>query len=369
MEPTASGPPESRVYEAEAVAHTGATPPARKPRGIFRLFGILFVVGLLGMLGISLLANLSLFAQVERFSTGDAAIEEKLHSGKARADDKIAIISVEGAIMQGEGFVKRQIDRVMEDDAVKAVVLRVDSPGGTVTGSHYIYHHLNKLRDERDIPIVVSMGGLCASGGYYVSMACGDEPDAIFAEPTTWTGSIGVIIPQYNVSEFLDQWNIKDNSIASGPLKQMGSPTRLLDDEARQQEREVLQRIVNESFEGFKQVVASGRPQLEKNEEQMNEATTGQIFTARQALELGLVDKIGFIEEAIEQAAGKAGLKDEQYAVVKYEQPRGLIDVMLNGPSANASPSRQLDMAAMLDLTTPRAYYLFTWLPALAVNQ
>ena len=114
---------------------------------------------------------------------------------------KIAIIDVAGAIMEGEGFVKRQIDaRAGRHRASSAVVLRVNSPGGTVTGSDYIYHHLRELVDERKLPMVVSMGSICASGGYYVAMAVGDEPDAIFAEPTTWTGSIGVIIPHYDLS-------------------------------------------------------------------------------------------------------------------------------------------------------------------------
>src|SRR5690606_30720924 len=137
-----------------------------------------------------------------------------------------------------------------------------------------------------------------------------------------WTGSIGVIIPHYNVSEFLAKWNIEDDSIASGPLKQMGSPTRQLDEEARAQERAVLQALVNESFEEFKEVVAFGRPDLGSDEGLMEQATTGQIFTAKQALELGLVDKIGFVEDAIERAASKAGLDADSYRVVEYEQPR-----------------------------------------------
>jgi hypothetical protein len=98
-------------------------------------------------------------------------ITEQYVQGAKFGSDKVAVLSIEGVIMEGDGFVKRQIDRIREDDSVKAVVVRVDSPGGTVTGSDYIYHHLAKLRKDRDIPVVVSMGSIAASGGYYVSMA------------------------------------------------------------------------------------------------------------------------------------------------------------------------------------------------------
>ena len=104
----------------------------------------------------------------------------------------MAIITVSGVIVDGDGYVKKQIERVRQDEDVKAIVLRVNTPGGTVTGSDYILHHLNRLRAERKLPLVVSMGSVAASGGYYVSMAVGDQPQSIYAEPTTTTGSIGV---------------------------------------------------------------------------------------------------------------------------------------------------------------------------------
>ena len=132
---------------------------------------------------------------------------ERYHSLAKNASKKIAIINVQGLITEGDGFVKKQIDRVKQDPDVVGVVLRVDSPGGTVTGSDYIYHHLRKLAEDRKLPLVVSMGGICASGGYYISMAVGDEPDAIFAEPMTWTGSIGVIIPHYDFSGLLGKYS------------------------------------------------------------------------------------------------------------------------------------------------------------------
>ena len=124
------------------------------------------------------------------------------------------------------------------------VVLRVDSPGGTVTGSDYLYHHIKQLREELELPMVVSMGSLCASGGYYIAMAVGQGEDLIFAEPTTWTGSIGVVIPHYDLAGLLASWNVEDDSIASHPLKLLGSPTR----EMTAEDREILQQLVDDHF-------------------------------------------------------------------------------------------------------------------------
>ena len=161
------------------------------------------------------------------FSPADMP-QEKYHSLAKFATKKIAIIEVSGAIMEGEdSFAEKQIDRVTAKTPMSsASCVRVNSPGGTVTGSDYIYHHLRELAEKRKLPIVVSMGSVCASGGYYVAMAVGSQPDTIFAEPTTWTGSIGVIIPHFDVSGGLAKLGISEDSIASGPLKKMGSPTR-----------------------------------------------------------------------------------------------------------------------------------------------
>jgi protease-4 len=307
---------------------------------------ILFVIGLVG----------SLFMMPEE-------PQEKYHSLNADARKKIAIVEVNGPILESDGFVKKQIDRVRSDEDVVAVVLRIDSPGGTVTGADYIYHHLRELVEERSVPLVVSMGGVCASGGYYIAMAVGDQQDALFAEPTTWTGSIGVIIPHFDLSGLLARFNIRDDSVASGPLKQMASPTRPMTEE----DRKLLQQLVDESFNRFKEIVLRGRPKLKENQESLETVTTGQIFTANQALELGLIDKIGFIEKAIERAAELAGYDTDQVRCVKYKQPPTLLGE-LAGVRANPRPSERLDLAGWLDLTAPRAYYLWTWLPTVLSN-
>jgi len=210
--------------------------------------------------------------------------------------------------------------------------------------------------------LVVSMGSVCASGGYYIAMAVNDEQDAIFAEPTTWTGSIGVIIPHFDLSGLLGEWNIKDDSIASGPLKQMGSMTRPMTDE----DRKLLQALVDQSFARFKEIVISGRPKFKNDPQALAAVTTGQIFTAEQALAHGLVDKLGFIEKAIQRAAEMSGNSTDDVRCVKYKAQPSLAEALMG---AHAQPIRgSLDLAGVLDLATPRAYYLWTWLPALISN-
>ncbi len=299
----------------------------------------------------------------------DPHLNEKYFSHSLEAKNKVAIITIEGAIMHNDGFARWQIEHARLDPDVKAVVVRVDSPGGTVTGSDYLYHHLKMLREGegtgRKIPLVVSMGGIAASGGYYVSMAAGDVPDTIFAERSTWTGSIGVIIPHYTVADLLQKWDIQDDSVVSGKFKAMASPTRKLTPEVAEEEHQILQSLVDQSFDQFKELVREARPQLANNNANWKTATTGQVFTAKQALDLGLVDKLGYIEDAIDRAIELAKLDPRNVRVVKYTPPESLLGSMLVGPSAQ---SGGLNLSALLEMTTPRAYYLCSWLPSLVAN-
>jgi protease IV len=240
------------------------------------------------------------------------------------------------------------------------VVLRIDSPGGTITGSDYLYHHLRELVTKRELPMVVSMGSICASGGYYIAMAVGNEQNAIFAEPATWTGSIGVIIPHFDASTGLISMGIRDDSIVSGPYKELGSFTKRLTDD----ERKILQTLVDVSFKDFKDVVMSGRPKFKDDPASLDAAATGQVFTAKQALDLGLIDKIGFIEDAIARAAKMANYNVENVRCVKYEQSPSLIGALVSG-EATVPARGETDLARLIDLTAPRAYYLWTWLPTM----
>ena len=358
------GGPQSQPQQPLRPQLVQTTRPAK--RGGSWIFKLLFLF-VLGALGLSMLLNLAVFAGSGSSSGDDASIVETYRSGsESRSADKIAVINVKGAILNSEGFIKKQIDRARKDEQVKGIVVRVDSPGGTVTASHYLYHHLRKLKKEREIPLVVSMGGIAASGGYYISMAVGDEEDAIYAEPATWTGSIGVIIPHYDLSDLLAKWDVKDDSITSGPLKQMGSSTRKLSEEQRAEERAVLQALVDESFNDFKDVVRYGRPLLADDEETLTKATTGQIFTAKQAHAMGLVDQLGFIEDAVKRVRELADLDEEETKVVEYSRQTSLFG-LLSGAQAQAQ-AQPFDLSVLLDMTAPRAWYLCSWMPSVVAT-
>ena len=318
---------------------------------------IALILLLFGGLGILMVGGIALVAVASiAGGTGEPRVHEEYFSHNRSGSRKVAILTIDGVIMdEVDGFAKRQIERVIKDEDVAAVVLRVNSPGGTISGSDYLHHHLRKMVEERKIPIVVSMGGIAASGGYYVSMAVGDTPDSIFAEPSTFTGSIGVIIPHYDLSEMLNHWGVEYDAVASGKFKSMGNLAKPMTEE----ERELFQQIVDEGFEQFKKVIRSGRPAFEEDPEELDALATGQIFTAEQAAKNGLVDRIGFIESAVERAIELASLNPANVQVVRYKPDPTLTDLLMGGKSQ----AQTIDMHAILELATPRAYYLTTWLP------
>jgi protease-4 len=301
-------------------------------------------------------------ALADYFDTSEG-IEETYVSGERFADDKVAVITVSGVITEGDGFVKRQIDRVKKDKNVKAIVVRVDSPGGTVSGSDYIYHHLKELREEKSLPLVVSMGSMATSGGYYVAMAVGDQEEAIFAEPTCTTGSIGVMIPHYNISGLMERLDIKDDSIATHPRKLMLSMTR----EMSEEERQLIKAHIDNMFERFKSIVKEGRPFFKDNPGELDKLATGEIFTAEQAVESKLIDKIGFVEDAIDRAMDLASLDKNKTRVVKFKRPLSLFDGLTTAESSRSQAA--FGLAGLLELATPRPWYLTTTLPALATTR
>ena len=308
------------------------------------------------------------YSEFEQYYDSSGGISERYHSGDKESDTKIAVLEISGVIMSGEGYIRNQIDQIRKDKSIKAIVLRVNSPGGTVTGSDYIYHHLKKLLKERDIPMVVSMGGIAASGGYYVAMAVGDQEDCIFAEPTTTTGSIGVIIPHYDISGLMNKYNVKDDSISTHPNKQMLSMTRPLSTE----QRKLVMAYINHSFTRFKKVIMYGRPQLKNDENKLLgkggvDLATGEVFTASQAVEHGLVDRVGFIENAIKRALEMAGLDEATTRVVRYRKPATLFDIA-GFAQSQKQHSLGLNLETLLELGTPRAYFLASSFPPLVTT-
>jgi len=313
--------------------------------------------------GISVVvAAVALGANAEYFQTNPKVIEQ-YHSMANKATNKIAIVEIRGAIMGGEGFARHQLDQVKADESVRAIVLRIDSPGGTVSGSDELHYRLKKLAAERNLPVVVSMGSIAASGGYYVAMANGGEDDIIFAEPSTITGSIGVIIPHFDFSQLLKRFDVTDDSITSGPLKEMLSVTKSRSTELAKKERGIVQDLVDEMFTRFKDIVRKGRPKLD--DKTIEAVTTGQVFTANQAITFGLIDKIGFLEDAIARAVVLADLQEDSVRVIQYKKPQGLFDELLGG----ASQARSFNNLEMLvEWTTPRAWYLCSWWPVITTS-
>ena len=311
-----------------------------------------------------MVAVVSAGANATYFQT-DASVIETFHSRSAQAQAKVAIVTISGAILGADGFTGQQIDRVEKDENVRAIVLRIDSPGGTVSGSDEIHHRIMQLAAKREMPVIVSMGGIAASGGYYIAMASGGEEDVIFAEPATLTGSVGVLIPNYDFSQLLERFDISDTTVASGPLKQMLSPTKIQTPEIEQRQQEVLASLVDEMFERFASIVREGRPKI--TDEQFEEIGTGRIFTAQQAIDVGLVDKLGYLDDAVARAVELTGLADENVRVVRYAKPVGLLDQVI-GSTGTASARIDasgitLSLDALAELTAPRCWYLCSWLP------
>jgi len=290
-----------------------------------------------------------LLSKAAESSSPASGISQSHHSGNASAPSKLAVINFSGTIMPPytERWLK-QIKHATSDDNVKGVLLAIDSPGGLVADSHQLYHELKKLSDRK--PVYVAMKRLAASGGYYIAMASGNS-GRIFAEPTTWTGSIGVIVPRFNASELATKIGVKVEPLVTGPLKDSLNPFRDL----TEREQEVWKAILDDSFVRFVGVIEQNRPKL--NEEQVRALATGQIYTANQAVESGLVDEIGYEEDALAALASSIGLTD--YETIEYSATPGLIDVLL-GAKAQQSTSV---MDQVLEASVPRAMYYCSWNP------
>ena len=340
--------PVTQPRQPEQVVVQQPGPAGRRRNWAIRLLLVILLVSLIG--------NMAMFSSYSPFgdfySTGSTPLE-RFHSGDAEASAKIAVIKVSGTIMPP--FTKRilrTIKRAKEDERVKGVVLAIDSPGGLVADSHQIYHRLRELSQEK--PIFVSMKRMAASGGVYVAMGAGEE-GRIFAEPTTWTGSIGVIIPRYDVTELAKNVGVTTDSLKTGEFKDSLSPFRKLTGD----ERNVWQTIMQDSFERFLNVVADNRKTLDYKTVK-DELATGQIFTATQAKQNGLIDDIGYEEDVIE--ALKTKLQLDKVRVVTYQYQPSLLELVVGSVEANR-PENQLQ--ALLEATVPRAMYLCSWGPGI----
>jgi len=220
--------------------------------------------------------------------------------------DKLALVRIEGVITESEDIV-RQIKKYREDSSIKGIVLRIDSPGGAVGPSQEIYREVLKTTEGKKV--VASMGGLAASGGYYIACAA----NKVFANPGTITGSIGVIMAFSNFEELMKKLGLKTTVIKSGKFKDVGSPVRELTEE----ERKILQNVSDDIHGQFIEAVAKGR---NLKIESVKELADGRIFSGRQAKESGLIDELGTLEDAISYATKLAGIKDKAKIVQERKE-------------------------------------------------
>ncbi|MGI2326338.1 signal peptide peptidase SppA [Planococcus sp. YIM B11945] len=326
------------------------------------------IVAAVVVFGISIAIN-SAFALFQ--NDWDAGMDDLLPTGEAgfseyiieegSFDSRIAVLNVEGVIQDtGESaslfgstgynhtFFMEQLEQVKADSSVKAIMLKVNSPGGGVVESAEIYDKIMEIKEETKKPIYVSMGATAASGGYYISAPA----DKIFVNEETLTGSIGVIMESVNYGELAERYGIDFVTIKSGEFKDIMSPTRDMTDA----EQDLLQGMINESYESFVDIIEEGRGM---SEQEVKEFADGRIMSGRQAVKLNLADDIGFEEDVIKQLRTDFGLEDAE--VFEYGQSQGwgsLLSMKMNSFLGNDIETQMLGKL-FTDYNSPRMMYLY----------
>lgn len=313
-------------------------------------------------LALSCAAVLSLacvHVEIPLFSSG-GKLEERVIEGER--GPKILLVDLVGTLgvrpsssllglPAGESAVARlraELERAERDDEIAAVVLRVDSPGGTVIASEILYREVMAHRRKTGRPVIAQLMGIAASGGYYVAMAA----DRVQAYPATVTGSIGVVAMGFNFSGLMEKVGVANQTFTTGAFKDAGSPFRPMRDEERAQ----LQSVVQDLFTGFLDVVEQGRPKLARAE--IERLADGRVYTARQALAAGLIDAIGGVEEAIEEAKRAAGVVGDA-RVVAYRRPGERAENLFSASAATALGADAA--AAQLRDAVAESSFLYWW--------
>src|SRR5690625_137211 len=274
-------------------------------------------------------------------------------------DKRIAVLNLNGVIQDvelpiflSEGYNHKQflkkIEQAGEDPTIEAIILKVNSPGGAVGATAQIHRKFVELQEKYEKPIYVSMGATAASGGYYVAA----PSDKIFAEPSTITGSIGVIMESINYSELAENYGVHFNTIKSGKHKDIMSPNR----EMTSEERDILQSMIDEMYDDFVQVIVDGR---QMDEEEVRKIGDGRVYTGRQAQEVGLVDEVGNFEDALLAMQEDFHLQDAQ--VVQYEIGTNFLSSLgMNLKGLFKRTPTELDqvMSLLRESDKPRAMYI-----------
>jgi protease IV len=333
-------------------------PPPRRGGGFVR--GI-FMTLATTIFGLSLALNIYLIAISGIFSAGGSSSQNLIEGDP---NQKVAVIPVSGVIMdEMSAKFDRWLRAIEKDSDVKALVIEIDSPGGSVTSSDEIWHRIARFKqDHPNMPVVVAMNGLAASGGYYVACA----GDYLFAQPSTLTGNIGVLLPNYNLSRLFDKWGIEEKTIVSSGADFKNAGSMFQPESAAH--RAYLQDIADKAFAQFKDVVAKGRTGKSNfDAKKLSQIANGKIYMAADALALGLVDQIGYPQDAYAYAAQAAGLKNMM--VVKYRDPPTIFDAF--GGSSRVNPAQggagggitingvNVNANDLHEVLTPRLMYLW----------
>ena len=318
------------------------TPP-RQGSG-WRILGrLLFALSVLANIGLVIL----LFSVIFVMFAGGAGTTYKAVLRKGPPDNKIAVINVDGLIDGGQAEeVYRQIEAARQDRTIKGLIIRVDSPGGTISASDRIYKEIRDYRRERGLPAVAFMQGIAASGGYYTSVAC----EKIIAEPTAITGSIGVVMMHFVFENLLEnKLGIQPVFLTKGAKKDWPSSFRA----PSQEELAYLQdRLLEPSYQRFVSVVKEGRQEVLSAGE-VEKLADGSIFVADQALQVKLIDQVGYLDDAIATVQAMAGIEDAQ--VIEYRRPFSLFGLL----SAKSGPFPKLDRKTLFEFGTPQILYLW----------
>jgi protease IV len=278
-------------------------------------------------------------------------------------DSKVLLLDLSGVIsaQDKEGFIpqpnllatfKEELTKASKDEKIKAVVVRINSPGGTVNASDILYHELKTFKGSKKIPVIASMMDVAASGGYYLAMAT----DAILVHPSTVTGSIGVIMLTVNAKGLLEKVGVEASAITSGPRKDMGSPFRTMTAE----EKAIFQSVIDSFYDRFLAVVQEGRPNL--SADQIKKLADGRIYSGEQAKAAGLVDDIGYLDEAIELAKKQAGLTDARIVTYRrHGEYQNNIYSRLFGTGSGLGSLASMDLLSIVRGGSPQFMYL--WMP------
>ena len=356
MDMNFEGAPESEKPRfPDHPAHYPTTPRQQREKQIRRLKKALAIETAM-IVVILLLILLSMVGSAVSGLVGGPGRMRKSIVRSGDASSRIAVIPVAGVMFPDgpgggtTGWILEALEEAENDPLVRAVVLEIESPGGAISSADIIHHRLQKLR-ESGKTVIAFLGGVAASGGYYVAAPA----DEIVAMRTTITGSIGVIMQTYRVDELMRKIGVEAMTVKTGRMKDIGSPFRELTDE----ERSLLQALADEAHGQFVSVIVEGRGM---SRERVAEIADGRVLSASQAMAAGLVDKIGYLEDAIESAESRAGVPGAM--VVRYEKMPTLVEV-LYGRSGAPDPAAELARIlsgmgpAYLAEDVPSALYLW----------